>query len=97
MTIGLEARPSRKNPVTAKYRGMLGLRAYQPYPASPNRKKKVHNRFLRSAIHATDSTFSGWIANSAATRKLRHVAPVKRSNNIHSTTAFATCKSRLVT
>ena len=41
--------------------------------------------FLRSATHATDSTFTGCSANSAATMRLRHVKPVAlcRSENKH--------------
>ena len=36
----------------------------------------MHSTLLRSATHATDSTFSGCNANNAATIRLRPVYPV---------------------
>ncbi len=41
-------------------------------------QNKVLRTFLRSDIHATDSTFKGWNANMAATNALCQIAPVMR-------------------
>ena len=42
---------------------------------SVSRKKNVLSTSLRSATQATDSTCSGWSANSAATKALGQNAP----------------------
>jgi len=52
---------------------------------------------LRSAIHATDSTCSGWTANRAATNALRPVAPVMRRKRMNTSSVFVTWITRLVT
>ncbi len=44
---------------------------------------------LRSAIHATDSTWSGWTAKSSATAALRPGAPVRARRTAKSSAAFA--------
>ena len=49
--------------------------------SNPN---KVLSTFLRSDIHATDSTFKGWNANMAATKALFQIAPVMRNRTKNS-------------
>ena len=44
---------------------------------------------LRSATQATDSTWSGWTAKSAATNALRQRAPVIRARTTNRSAAFA--------
>jgi hypothetical protein len=61
-----------------------------------SRKKNVLNTSFRSATQATDSTCSGWSANSAATIPLRHRAPVIFLSRMYSRRAFAIWKSRFV-
>ena len=51
--------------------------------------------FFRSAIHATDSTFMGCKAKSAATTRLRHAKLVALSRIRKSSTAFAAWRSTL--
>ena len=60
-------------------------------------QKKALNTSLRSAAHATDSTWSGCQANKAATIALRHRAPVSCLNQRNNSKVLATWKSRLVT
>src|SRR5919109_3816445 len=61
--------------------------------SSPN---KVLKTFFRSATHDTDSTLSGWTANNAATKKLRHWVPVARNSNQKSKATLKEC-SRMLT
>ena len=51
--------------------------------------------FLRWAIHATDSTFTGCTVNSAAASQAPGI--FIRSSTRHSTTALDACKSTLTT
>src|SRR5260370_24759675 len=52
--------------------------------------------FLRSEIHATDSTLIGCRAKSAATTRLRQVRPVALSRIKNRSTAFAAWRSTLM-
>ena len=63
--------------------------AYLAYAHIANRPKNVLNTFLRSAIHATDSTFNGCTANSAATNALRHAMPVMARRTTNKSAVFA--------
>ena len=56
-----------------------------------NKKKNMLSTFFRSAAHATDSTFTGWRANNAATMKLGQVNPVALSNSRNNKIAFTAC------
>ena len=51
---------------------------------------------MRSATQATDSTWSGCSAKSAATTALRQVAPVSHRSQPKSNSAFVRCSSTLV-
>ena len=51
--------------------------------------------FLRSAIHATDSTLMGCNAKSAATIRLRQAKPVALSRIRNRSTALAAWRSTL--
>ena len=59
-------------------------------------KKKALSTSLRSATHATDSTRSGWMANTAATNALRQRAPVVRRKIRNSRMTDAVCNMTLV-
>ena len=52
-------------------------------------QNKVLRTFLRSAAHATDSTFKGWNANMAATKALGQIAPVIRKRTKNNNKEFA--------
>ena len=52
---------------------------------------------FRSATQATDSTWVGWTAKSAATSALRQVAPVIRRKTRNTSTAFAACRTTFTT
>jgi len=56
----------------------------------------VHSTFFLSATQATLSTLMGWIANSAATSRLRAVDFVTRDKKRKSNTTLAMCTSTLV-
>jgi len=51
---------------------------------------------LRSATQATDSTWSGCTAKSAATNALLHAAPVSRTRRRKRSTVLATWRRRFV-
>ena len=51
--------------------------------------------FLRSVIQATDSTFTGWSANTSAASQAAGTA--SRRSTRHSITALAACSRTLVT
>ena len=72
-----------------------GAVAYLRYASSASRKNNMLSRFLRSAIHATDSTLMGCSANSAATIQLRPAKPVARNNTQNSSSAFRICSATL--
>lgn len=59
-------------------------------------KKRVLRTSFRSATQATDSTWTGWSANSAATKALRHRAPVIMSSSRNRSTVLAMWKATLV-
>ena len=59
-------------------------------------KNRPLSTSLRSATHATDSTRSGWIANTAATNALRHSAPVIRRNTRNRRITEAVCSRTFV-
>ena len=59
-------------------------------------KKNALNTSLRSATHTTDSTRSGWIANTATTKALRHRHPVIRRSTMNSRITVAVCSRTLV-
>ncbi len=77
--VSKHTKPNAKNSTTSPYRPHPGRSAYRAYPHNPAIQNKPLNTSLRSAIHATDSTFSGCSAKSDATRKLRQNIPVIRS------------------
>src|ERR1019366_6390188 len=52
--------------------------------------------FLRSEIHATDSTLIGWRAKSAATTRLRQARPVALSRIKNRSTTLAAWRSTLM-
>jgi len=54
----------------------------------------VERTSLRSATHATDSTWRGWIAKSAATTALRHLAAVMSASTRNNSTTFTTWSRR---
>ena len=59
-------------------------------------KNSPLNTSLRSATHATDSTRSGWIANTAATNALRPRHPVIRRSTRNRRSTVAVCSRTLV-
>ena len=70
-SIVLDISPSAYRTNTAAYRPSPGRRTYRSYAHSVSRKNVAASTSFRSAIHATDSTRSGWTANSAADGRAR--------------------------
>ena len=88
--------PKRKNRATGRYRRTEGDSEYQAYARNVSIRKNVLSTSFRSETQATDSTCSGCSANRAATRALRHRAPVIRKSIRSRTTALPACSSTLV-
>ena len=95
-SIGFDINPMAKSTRTSTYRATV-LDANQ---CSHARRVRSQNRVLstsfRSAIQATDSTCSGWTADSAATNAGRQTAPVIRTRSRKSSRTFTACSRRLV-
>ena len=89
-TIGLARSPSANSSRTAAYRSGSCRRTYATYASSVSSQKNVLSTSFRSDTQATDSTCSGWIANSAATTALRPTVPVMRRSAMNSSSVFAT-------
>ena len=70
--------------------------AQRAYAIRVSRKKNVLSTSLRSAIHATDSTWSGCTANSAATNALRQIDAVRRRKSRKSNSTLAMWSSKFV-
>ena len=88
-SIGLAMRPSANAASPATYQRAEADSAHCPCAASVRRKKKVLRTSFRSEIQATDSTWSGCTANSAATTRLGHSAAVQRRSRANSISVFA--------
>jgi hypothetical protein len=58
-------------------------------------QKSVESTSLRSVTHATDSTWSGCRAKTAATNALGHTSPVARRSATYTSAAFAACSAAL--
>ncbi len=96
-SIGFARRPSVKARTTEMYRHADGRDVYVAYARSVTISSIVLSTSLRSAIHATDSTCSGWMAKSAATSALGQMSRVARSRNQNSRIVLTTCNARFVT
>ena len=91
------ARPRVNNPSARPYRPQVGRRTQPRYAAIVSHQNSVLRTSLRSLIHATDSTCSGWMPKRAATQALGHIAPVNRSRTQNSSTVLVRCSATLVT
>src|SRR5687768_11373890 len=67
------------------------------YVQTANSQKNALSTSLRSEIHATDSTWIGCTANTAATKKLRPIAPVRLAIRPNSSNVLARCNKTLAT
>src|SRR5687768_15822353 len=80
-TIGFDISERPNITTTTRYRFQCGRLTYEAYAQIVSAQKNVLRTSFLSAIHATDSTWSGCTANTAATNALRPVAPVIVLNN----------------
>ena len=87
-TIGFDMSPRANSTTTSANRERAGVEAYRTYAQVASSQKSVLSTSFRSAIHATDSTCSGWMPNSAATHALRQRCPVIPPRSRKSTSVF---------
>ncbi|HBZ69226.1 MAG TPA: hypothetical protein DEP35_05545 [Deltaproteobacteria bacterium] len=76
--MGFARRPAALAHTVALRRAKVGSSQARACAKRAHEKKTPERTSFRSAAHATDSTWSGWSANSAATTRLLPVARVMR-------------------
>src|SRR5580704_2405971 len=96
-SIGFAIRPRTNTAAIRKYRLSRGRRRYRRYAHTVSIQNSVLRTSFRSDTQATDSTWSGCAANSAATNALGPSRPVIAWSRPNRSSVFTMCSSRLVT
>jgi hypothetical protein len=94
--IGFDMSAAAKTTKRSASRRAPGRWANDAYAKRASIQKSALSVSLRSATHATDSTWRGCSANAPATKALRPRAFVHRVSHTSSSTVFATCSARSV-